>query len=87
MYLLGEEVLVELFLFEPRKGSCHQISIHSEEVSPLEVITVVSEFPDVFPEELPGMTHERKVEFSIELIPGTAPISKRAYQVSGLELV
>jgi ribonuclease HI len=40
----------------------------------------------VFPEELPGMPPERKVEFAIELIPGTAPISKRAYRVSGPEL-
>jgi hypothetical protein len=30
---------------------------------------------------------ERNVEFAIELIPGTAPISKRAYRVSGPELV
>jgi hypothetical protein len=41
----------------------------------------------VFPEEVPGMPFERKVEFSIELIPGTAPISKRAYRVPGPELV
>jgi hypothetical protein len=41
----------------------------------------------VFSEELPGMPPERKVEFPIELIPGTTPISKRAYRVSGLELV
>ena len=47
----------------------------------------MSEFPDVFPEELPGMPPERKVEFTIELIPGTAPISKRAYRVSEPELV
>jgi hypothetical protein len=47
----------------------------------------VSEFLDVFPEELPGMPHERKVEFGIELIPSTTPISKRAYKVSRPELV
>jgi hypothetical protein len=47
----------------------------------------VSEFPDVFSEELPGMPPERKVEFAIELIPGTTHISKRAYRVSGSELV
>jgi hypothetical protein len=47
----------------------------------------VSEFLDVFPEELPGIPPKRKVEFVIELIPGTAPISKRAYRVSGPELV
>jgi hypothetical protein len=85
--LSGEEVLVELVLSGPRKGSCHQVTTHIEEIKPLEAINVVSEFPDVFPEELPGMPPERKVEFSIELIPGTAPISKRSYRVSGPELV
>jgi hypothetical protein len=85
--LSGEEVLVQLILSGPRKGSCHQVTAHIEEINPLEVIDVVSEFPDVFLEELPGMPPERKVEFSIELIPGTAPIYKRAYRVSEPELV
>jgi hypothetical protein len=80
--LYGEEVLVELVLSGPRKGSCHQITAHSEEVNPLEAIKVVSEFPDVFPEDLPDMPPERKIEFAIELILGTTPISKRAYRVS-----
>jgi hypothetical protein len=84
---LGEEVVTKLVSPEPRKGGCHQIDIDSKEVDPLEAIEVVSEFPDVFPKDLPGMPPERKVEFAIELIPGTAPISKRAYRVSRLELV
>jgi hypothetical protein len=84
---LSGEVLVQLILSVPKKGSCHQVTSHIEEINPLEVINVVSEFLDVFPEELPGMPPERKVEFAIELIPGTAPISKRAYRVSGPELV
>jgi hypothetical protein len=66
--LLGE-VLVELVLSGPRKGSCHQVIARIEEIKPSEAISVVSEFPDVFPEELPGMPPERKVEFAIELIP------------------
>jgi hypothetical protein len=41
----------------------------------------------MFPKELPGMPPERKVEFAIELIPGTTPISKRAYRVSRPKLV
>jgi hypothetical protein len=41
----------------------------------------------VFPEDLPSLPPERKVEFVIELIPSIAPISKRAYRVSGPELV
>jgi hypothetical protein len=85
--LLGEEVLVQLILSGPRKGSCHQVTAHIEEINPSEVINVVSEIPDVFPEELPDMPPKRKVEFAIELIPGTTPISKRAHRVSGPELV
>jgi hypothetical protein len=77
---------MEWVLSGPRKGSCHQVTAHIE-IRPSEAMNVVSEFPDVFPEELPGMPPERKVEFTIELIPGTTPISKRAYRVSGPELV
>jgi len=47
---------------------------------------VVSEFPDVFPEELPGLPPDREVEFAIELIPGTPPISRRPYQMPPNEL-
>jgi hypothetical protein len=84
--LSGEEVLVELVLFGPRKGSCHQITAHIEEVNQPEAIRVVLEFLDVFLEDLLVMPPERKVEFAIKLIPGTTPISKRAYRVFGLEL-
>jgi hypothetical protein len=41
----------------------------------LEEVPVVCEYPDVFPEELPGMPPDRDIEFIIELIPGTAPIA------------
>jgi hypothetical protein len=43
-------------------------------------IRVVRDFPDVFPEELPRMPPDREVEFVIDLLPGTAPISKRPYK-------
>jgi hypothetical protein len=49
-------------------------------------IRVVSDFPDVFPEELPGMPPDREVEFVIDLLPGTAPISKQPYMMSVEEL-
>jgi hypothetical protein len=61
------------------EGAYHHLSVDGKEANLLEDIRNVSEFPDVFPEEVPGMQPERKVEFAIELIPGTAPISKRAY--------
>jgi hypothetical protein len=51
-----------------------------------ESISVVEEFMDVFPEELPGMPLEREVEFYIDLIPSTAPIAKRPYRMAPTEL-
>jgi hypothetical protein len=43
----------------------------------LEDIKVVREYPDVFPVELPGMPPDHDIEFLIELLLGTPPISKR----------
>jgi hypothetical protein len=45
-------------------------------VTALEEILVVQEYPDVFPEELLGMPLDHDIEFLIELLPGTPPISK-----------
>jgi hypothetical protein len=52
----------------------------------LENIPVVCEYPDVFPDDLPGMPLDRDIEFIIELQPGTAPISKRPYRMPPKEL-
>ncbi|XP_073119512.1 uncharacterized protein [Henckelia pumila] len=46
----------------------------------LEDLPIVREFPDVFPEELPGMVPDREIEFEIQLEPGATPISKAPYQ-------
>jgi hypothetical protein len=52
----------------------------------LEDIPGVCEYPDVFPDDLPGMPPDRDVEFVIELQPGTAPISNRPYRMPPKEL-
>jgi hypothetical protein len=83
----GKEVVTKLYLPELEEGAYHHLSVDDKESNPIEAIRILSEFPDVFPEELPGMPPKRKVEFAIELIPGTAPISKRDYRVSGPKLV
>ena len=49
-------------------------------------IPVVKEFLDVFPEELPGLPPEREIDFIIELLPGTAPISQAPYRMAPAEL-
>ena len=51
-----------------------------------EEVPVVKDYPDVFPEELPGMPPDRDIEFLIELLPGTGPISKRPYRTPAKDL-
>ena len=57
-----------------------------KEVLKLDDIPVVREFPDVFPEDLPGIPIDREIEFSIDLLPGTSPISKAPYRMAPTEL-
>ncbi|KAK5836211.1 hypothetical protein PVK06_011971 [Gossypium arboreum] len=51
-----------------------------------ESVPVVCEYPDVFPEELPGLPPVREIEFGIELVPGTTPISIAPYRMAPTEL-
>ena len=56
-------------------------------VEEAENIHVVCEFMDVFPNDLPRLPPDRDVEFRIDLKPGTAPVSRRAYRMPPKELV
>ncbi|KAA0051309.1 ty3-gypsy retrotransposon protein [Cucumis melo var. makuwa] len=47
---------------------------------------MVRDYPDVFPEELPGLPPHREVEFAIELKPGTVPIFRAPYRMAPAEL-
>ena len=51
-----------------------------------EDISVVNEFPVVFPDELTGLPPDREIEFAIDLAPGTEPISKAPYRMAPVEL-
>ena len=51
-----------------------------------ELIPVVKEFLEVFPDDLPGLPPKREIDFVIDLLPGTAPISKAPYRMAPAEL-
>ena len=51
-------------------------TVNAMSAKPLEEIPVVCDYPDVFSDDLAGLPPDRDVEFVIELIPGTAPISR-----------
>jgi len=56
------------------------------EAKTLEEVPIVDEYPDVFPEELPGIPPDRDIEFVIDLIPETSPITKRPCRMIASEL-
>nr|GFA01799.1 hypothetical protein [Tanacetum cinerariifolium] len=70
----------------PDEGFLDTIHDTTSDVPSIHDQPIVFEFPDVFPDELPGIPSVREVEFSIELIPGVEPISKAPYRMALIEL-
>jgi len=61
-------------------------SLSVENQAVIDKLQVVCEFPEVFPDEIPDVPPEREVEFSIDLVPGTKPVSMAPYRMSASEL-
>eukprot|EP00253_Pinus_taeda_P017453 PITA_17453 len=57
-----------------------------DKTASLNNISVIQEFADVFPEEIPGLPPRRDIDFTIELVPGVAPVSRAPYRMSVPEL-
>ena len=76
--------------FKMIKDGCTAYLAHvidsSQSAKELNDIPAVSEFPDVFPEELSGFPPDREIEFTIEVAPGVAPVSIPPYRMAPLEL-
>ncbi|GJS59388.1 putative reverse transcriptase domain-containing protein [Tanacetum coccineum] len=52
----------------------------------LEDVPIVRDFPEVLPEELPGLPPTRQVEFQIDLMPGAAPVARAPYRLAPFEM-
>jgi hypothetical protein len=77
------------FVVEPvvtTKGVANCVNVNQLDASQGSEVLVVNEFPDVFPEELPGTPPDQDIEFVIELKPGTTPIYKTPYRMATPEL-
>ncbi|GJU49798.1 putative reverse transcriptase domain-containing protein [Tanacetum coccineum] len=74
----GETLIIRVFMF--------QIMEKKSDKKRLEDIPVVKEFPNVFPEDLPGLPPVRQAEFQIDLILGAAPISRTPYRLAPSEM-
>ena len=60
----------------------HILEATENENPRLEDFHVLQEFRDVFPDEIPGLLPKRYTDFTIELVPGEAPVSKTPYMMS-----
>ena len=58
----------------------------SQEKKEIKDVPVVAEYPEIFPDELPGIPPDREVEFRINLMPGTAPVAKSPYRLAPTEM-
>jgi hypothetical protein len=76
----------QAFLVQLHRDVKTQHAVNATIAKSIADIPIVCEFPDVFLDNLPGLPLDRDVEFKIELILGTAPISKRPYRMPLNEL-
>ena len=69
-----------------RKGhilhATHVLEATENETPRLEEFHVLQEFRDVFPDEIPGLPPKRDIDFTIEIVPRAAPVSKTPYRMS-----
>nr|GFA28917.1 putative reverse transcriptase domain-containing protein [Tanacetum cinerariifolium] len=52
----------------------------------LEDVPIVQDFPEVFPEDLPGIPPTRQVKSQINLLPGAAPVARAPYRLAPSEM-
>ncbi|WVZ88967.1 hypothetical protein U9M48_035434 [Paspalum notatum var. saurae] len=81
----GTDVVIHMPL---HKNMPHMVNVVDAQgdAQALAKIPAVCDYPDVFSEELPGLPPDRDGEFKIDLVPGTAPISRRPYRMAPDEL-
>ncbi|GJS16814.1 putative reverse transcriptase domain-containing protein [Tanacetum coccineum] len=69
---------------------CHLFLAHVTEKEKsekrLEDVPVIRDFPEVFPDDLPGLPPSRQVEFKIDLVPGAAPVARAPYRLAPSEM-
>src|SRR6266566_134699 len=87
-HLSGQTVRYSVRAVQNAKSQIYALNaLNASPLEGIENVPVVRDFPDVFPEELPGIRPVRAVEFVIDLKPGTTPIAKRPYKMPPHELL
>ncbi|XP_058746374.1 uncharacterized protein LOC131619278 [Vicia villosa] len=85
-HLLEGTINMVNYLFTQEKSFLFVLTLDSKDKESVLEILVVCEFSDVFPGDVTSLPPKREVEFSIDLVPGTAPVSIAPYRMSPAEL-
>ena len=59
-----------------------RVNDSSVEIPPIQSVSVVREFPKIFPDDVPGVPSEREIDFGIDILPDTRPISITPYKMA-----
>ncbi|KAJ9566674.1 hypothetical protein OSB04_002640 [Centaurea solstitialis] len=84
--LAGELFSIDLLFKEKYVALLVQVIEKKSGVRKLEDTPIVRDYPEVFPDELPGLSPPRQVEFRIDLIPGAAHVAKAPYRLAPAEM-
>nr|KAJ0188146.1 hypothetical protein LSAT_V11C900481340 [Lactuca sativa] len=77
---------VELYLRKECRTFLALVVDVGQEMKYIKNIAVVRDFPNIFSEELPGLSPQRQVEFRIDLVPGATPVAKSPYRLAPIEM-
>jgi hypothetical protein len=78
------EYVVENLVID--KAASNRVVLNQLDAASIMDVRTISEYPDVFPEELTGMPPDHEIEFVVELVLGTTPIFKRPYRMAANQL-
>nr|GEX38095.1 reverse transcriptase domain-containing protein [Tanacetum cinerariifolium] len=83
----------EMLIVESDKGvsrlkfiSCINAQSKSKEKR-MDDVPVIHDFPEVFPEEFPGLPPPKQVDFRIDLVAGDAPVTRAPYRLAPFEMI
>nr|GEY67376.1 putative reverse transcriptase domain-containing protein [Tanacetum cinerariifolium] len=89
--LQNQQLRTRVAKMESREGQ--KIRNSRRRVTPISIlekrlqdVPVICDFPEVFPDDLPGLPPPRQVEFRIELVPGTTPVARAPYRLAPSDL-
>ena len=82
---VGKKKVIKVYGEKSESWEKKVYSVGVEKIE-LKTVPVVRDFPDVFPEDLPGLPPSRQMDFRIDLVPNATPVAKSPYRLAPSEM-